>query len=105
MPGEGLFRPYTFDRIGYAVLVEIGKNDLFGYAGTLKASHLATRKFKENSPDTFLLWGLGITAQQKSYRKHMRAYKSCPSRFFCRFIREFLRLGAIFDISEIFYFG
>ena len=48
-------RPYTLIGIGYALFAEIGKSGFFGYAQSLEACRMGLRKFKENSPDTFLL--------------------------------------------------
>ena len=40
------------------------KNSFFDYARSLEASRMGLRKLKENSPDTFLLLGIVVTAQQ-----------------------------------------
>ena len=66
-------RPYTLIGIGYALFAEIGKSGFFGYAISLEANRMGLRKCKENLPDTFLLWVVGITSQQRSYRAGARA--------------------------------
>ena len=66
-------RPYIFIGIGYALFAEISKSGFFGYARSLEANRMGLRKFKENLPDTFLLYGVGITAQQRPYRAGAQA--------------------------------
>ena len=43
---------------------------------------MGLRKIKENPPDTFLLYGVGIMAQKRSYRAGARALDKRSTRFF-----------------------